>query len=161
MNGLNEAESRPASLLSWMECLSDLTRLRLLRLLERHELYGTRFPTAALLSLLPDDWVVADLGCGTGQTAVELAAHVRRVIAVDNSAAMLKAARKRAEGTTNVDLRRGDLAALPIDDGECDAALILLGLTYVADPPAVLREARRVLRPGGGRLAVVDLLPHD
>jgi ArsR family transcriptional regulator len=126
----------------------------------REELYGRQFTAAALLALLPAEWVVADLGCGTGQTAAQLAPHVRRVIGVDNSPAMLKAAGRRTEGHANVDLRRGDLEALPIADGECDAAFLLLGLTYVADPRAVLREARRTLRPDG-RLVVVDLLPHD
>src|SRR5436309_248696 len=63
----------------------------------RSELYGARFTSAAMLSLLPSDFVVADLGCGTGPLTAELAAHVKQVIAVDNSQAMLKAAQKRLE----------------------------------------------------------------
>jgi ArsR family transcriptional regulator len=126
----------------------------------RGELYGRHFTHAAMLALLPPDTIVADLGCGTASAAAQLAPHVKRVIAVDNSAAMLKAARKRTAGFGNVDLRRGDLAALPIDDGTCDAALLLLALTYVQDPAAALAEVRRILRPGG-RAVVVDLLPHD
>jgi ArsR family transcriptional regulator len=73
---------------------------------------------------------------------------------------MLKAAKRRVNGTPNADLRRGDLQALPIDDGLCDAALLVLVLTYVSDVPAVLKEAARILKPGG-RLVIVDLLPHD
>jgi ArsR family transcriptional regulator len=124
------------------------------------ELYGESFVRSALLSLLPSRWVVADLGCGTGLVAAELAAAVGRVIAVDNSPAMLRAARERTAGLANVDLRRGDLAALPIGSASCDAALFLLVLTYVADTPAALREARRILK-GGGKLIMVDLLEHD
>ena len=126
----------------------------------RGELYGRSFTQAAMLALLPPDTVVADLGCGTAAAAAQVAPHVKQVIAVDNSAAMLKAARKRTAGLDNVDLRRGDLAALPIDDGACDAAILLLALTYVDEPAAVLAEVRRILKPGG-RAVVVDLLPHD
>ena len=126
----------------------------------RGELYGRSFTHAATLALLPPDIVVADLGCGTAAVAAQLAPHVQRVIAVDNSAAMLKAARKRISGLQNVDLRRGDLAALPIEDASCDAAILLLALTYVEEPAAVLAEVKRILR-AGGRAVVVDLLPHD
>jgi ArsR family transcriptional regulator len=126
----------------------------------RDELYGQSFTTTALLALLPPGWIVADLACGTGQAAAELAPCVRQVIAVDNSPAMLKAARRRTSELSNVDLRRGDLEALPIDDDTCDAAVLLLALTYVHDPAAVAREMARIIKPGG-RAAIVDLLPHD
>ncbi len=126
----------------------------------RGELYGDGFVSAAMLALLPSWYVVADLGCGTGQITAELAAVARRVIAVDNSPAMLRAARKRTAGLANIDLRHGDLAALPIDDAACDAAMLVLALTYVVDPPAALTEARRILKPAG-KLVVVDLLEHD
>ena len=60
----------------------------------------------------------------------------------------------------NVDLRQGTLEALPIGDGEVDVALLVLVLHHVPDPARALAEAARVLRPGG-RLVVVDMLPHD
>jgi ArsR family transcriptional regulator len=82
------------------------------------------------------------------------------VLAIDQSAAMLKAARRRTSGLDNVELKQGNLEALPLDAGACDGALLLLALTYVEDPAAVLAEAARVLRPGG-RLVVTDLLRHD
>jgi len=126
----------------------------------RSEMYGDAFTVAALLALLPPGWTVADLGCGTGHAAVALAPFVGRVIGVDQSAAMLKAARKRAGDLQNVDWRQGSLEALPLEDGSVDAALLLLALTYVAEPRAALCEAARILRPGG-RLVAVDLLRHD
>lgn len=126
----------------------------------RGELYGRHFSTAALLALLPGGMTVADLGCGTGPLMADLAPHVARIIGVDSSADMLKAARKRLGDLPNVELRKGDLLALPVDAGCCDAALLVLALTYVADPAAAIAEAARVLKPGG-RLVVVDLLPHD
>jgi ArsR family transcriptional regulator len=126
----------------------------------RGELYGQRFINAAMLALIPSDWTVADLGCGTGQLAAELAEQVRQVIAVDNSAAMLEAARRRLSDVANVEVRRGDLESLPIEPGECDAAMMVLVLSYLAEPAGALREMARVLRPGG-RAVIVDLLPHD
>jgi ArsR family transcriptional regulator len=126
----------------------------------RTELYGSAFAESAMLELLPPHWVVADLGCGTGQSAAALAPHVRRVIGVDQSSAMLKAAQRRTAALDNVDLRRGSLEAVPIGDAECDGALLILALTYVEEPAAVLKEMARILRPGG-RAVVVDLLRHD
>jgi len=126
----------------------------------RAEWYGTGFGSSALLALLPPDWTVADLGCGTGSIAAALAPEVARVIGVDRSAHMLRSARRRTARLENVELRRGALEALPIDDASCDAALLVLSLGWVADPPRVLTEAARVVRPGG-RLALVDAVLHD
>jgi ArsR family transcriptional regulator len=126
----------------------------------RTQLYGDVFSIQAMLSLLPRDYVVADLGCGTGQVSAALAPHVKQVIAVDNSAAMLKAAKKQTADFANVDLRRGELTELPIEAASCDAALLLLVLSYVPDPAAALSEMSRVLKPGG-KAVIVDLVPHD
>ncbi len=126
----------------------------------RAEMYGSGFTHSAILSLLPDDYVVADLGCGTGQITERLSQHVGKVIAVDNSAAMLKAARKRLGERSNVELHRAQVESLPIESSSCDAALLVLVLTYVEDPAVVLKEISRILK-SGGKLIVVDLLPHD
>lgn len=126
----------------------------------RDELYGRAFPAAAMAALLPAGWTVADLGCGTAQMAATLAPHVKRVIGVDQSAAMLKAARKRVAGLANVELRQGELLALPIEDGACDGALMTLVLGYLPDPAPALAESFRVLAPGG-RLVAIDVMRHD
>ena len=126
----------------------------------RGELYGERFTDEALLALVPADWVVADLGCGSGTVAARLAPRVARVVGVDASPEMLEAARERTRGLSNVELLDGDLAALPIADATCDAALLLLALTHVEEPARALAEMARILRPGG-RAVVVDLLRHD
>src|SRR5690606_29624473 len=57
----------------------------------RDQLYGPAFTERALLALLPGEWVVADLGCGTGNVSALLAPHVAKVHAVDVSEAMLEA----------------------------------------------------------------------
>lgn len=126
----------------------------------RGELYGRSFSQQAMLALLPADAVVADLGCGTGEVTAALAPWVGRVIGIDSSAAMLKAAARRTENLPNVELRRGELDTLPIEDGSCDAALAVLVLSYVTDVHLALKEIARILKPGG-RVVIVDLLPHD
>ncbi len=126
----------------------------------RAELFGRRADLLGLLGLMDEAWTVGDLGCGTGQIAQSLAPFVRRVIAVDGSPAMLEAARARLAGLENVETREGELESLPIADGELDAAVTFLVLHYVAEPGEALAQAARALRPGG-RLLVVDMMPHD
>jgi ubiquinone/menaquinone biosynthesis C-methylase UbiE len=82
------------------------------------------------------------------------------VIAIDSSPAMLETARARLGGLANVETREGELESLPIADGELDAAIAFLVLHYVAEPGQALAEAARALKPGG-RLLVVDMMPHD
>jgi ArsR family transcriptional regulator len=104
---------------------------------------------------------VADLGCGTGAIVQQLAPHVRQVIGVDNSQEMLDAARHRLAGAQNVALECADLVKLPLAGESVDAALMVLSLSYAADVPQALSEARRIVRPGTGRLILVDVLEHD
>ena len=126
----------------------------------REELFGDRFHLLAMGALAGSDWTVGDLGCGTGQVSAALAPFVGRVIAVDGSAAMLQAAKKRLHGLDNIDLRRGELEALPIDDARLDAATLMLVLHHLPEPDRALAEVARVLKPGG-RALIVDMLPHD
>jgi ArsR family transcriptional regulator len=126
----------------------------------REELFGQRFHLAAFAGFADESWTVGDLGCGTGQTSAALAPFVARVVAIDASPAMLQAARRRLQEFTNVDVRRGDLEALPVADAALDAATLMLVLHHVADPDKALREAARTLKPGG-RVLIVDMLPHD
>ena len=125
----------------------------------REDLFGDTFHLGAVLGLIDPTLTVGDLGCGTGQLAETLAPHVRRVIAVDDSPEMLDAARTRLDGFRNVDVRKGELEALPINDRELDAAVLSLVLHYSPEPVRTLTEVARVCRPGG-KLLVVDMLPH-
>ncbi len=126
----------------------------------RADLFGNRADLVGLLGLLDETWTMGDLGCGTGQVTELLAPFVAQVVAVDESAAMLTAARKRLSGHDNVVVREGDLGALPVDDESLDAALLFLVLHYTADPAEVLSEVCRVLKPNA-RVLVVDMMPHD
>jgi SAM-dependent methyltransferase len=126
----------------------------------REELFGDRFHLSALLALINPDWIVGDLGCGSGQVTAALAPFVSHVVAVDASPEMLQTAGDRVAGASNVDLRRGDLEALPIDDGRLDAAVLALVLHHAPDPAKALSEVARVVK-AGGRLLIIDMLPHD
>lgn len=126
----------------------------------RSELFGSRFTAESLLALLPREWTVVDIGCGTGNVSELLSPLVKRVVAVDASAAMLKAAQKRLEGRGNVEFVRGEIQSLPLKDASADAAVAFLVLHHVPEISAALAEMRRVLRPGGVAL-IVDMVEHD
>jgi len=126
----------------------------------RSDLFGDAFYLWAVLGLIDPTLVVGDLGCGTGQLTETIAPYVRRVIAVDGSTDMLDAARRRVGDRQNVDIRQGDLEALPLEAAELDCAILALVLHYAPNPANALAEVARVVRPGG-RLLVVDMLPHE
>ena len=126
----------------------------------REELYGSRAASPALAGFVDPSWIVGDLGCGTGEMTSALAPFAKRVIAIDATPEMLDAARLRLAERQNVEFLQDDLEALSLDGGALDAAVIALVLHHVAEPVTVLREARRVLRPGGP-LVVVDMVPHE
>jgi ArsR family transcriptional regulator len=126
----------------------------------RGDLFGDTFYLWGVLGLIDPALVVGDLGCGTGQLTEVVSPYVRQVIAVDSSTDMLDAARHRLESARNVDLRQGELESLPIGEGELDVAMLSLVLHYSPSPGRALAEVARVLRPGG-RVLVVDMLPHE
>jgi len=119
---------------------------------------GTLRPEIAAATL-PRTLVLADLGCGAGYLTAYLAERAAKVIAVDHSAGMLAAARKRAGGD-RVELRQGELDSLPIADGEVDAACSSLVWHHLPDLGAAANEVFRILRPGGA-VVVADLRPHQ
>ena len=126
----------------------------------RSDLFGDTFYLWAVLGLIDPTLVAGDLGCGTGQLTETIAPYVGQVIAVDGSADMLDAARRRVGERSNVDIRQGDLESLPLEAGELDCAMLALVLHYSPDPAMALAEVARVVKPGG-RLLVVDMLPHE
>lgn len=126
----------------------------------RDESYGSHFYLFALVGLLPADWTVADLGCGTGNVAEALAPFARSVVGIDASSPMLEMARHRLERFDNVDLLPGELESLPLEDGSVDVATMMLVLHHLDHPEEAIHEAARCLRPGG-RILIVDMMPHD
>lgn len=125
----------------------------------RDELFGDRVTATSLVGLIDPAWVVADIGCGTGEASELIAPFARRVVGIDREPSMLVAARARLTGSDNVEFREGDAAALPAKDGEFDAAVLMLVLHHLPDPSRALAEIRRTLRRGGV-LLVVDMVAH-
>jgi len=96
---------------------------------------------------------VLDAGSGDGAIAALLAPRCRSVTCLDISPAVLRAARQRLRSHNNVSFAPGDVHALPFPDGRFDQVLLLHVLPYARDPALALREAARVLRPGGELVA--------
>lgn len=106
-----------------------------------------------LLPLLRPGMRVLDAGCGPGTITADLAALVTpgEVTGLERSEAVLELAREevRRRGIGNVGFTVGDVHALPFADGRFDVVHAHQVLQHVADPVQVLREMRRVTRPGG------------
>jgi demethylmenaquinone methyltransferase / 2-methoxy-6-polyprenyl-1,4-benzoquinol methylase len=102
---------------------------------------------------VPAGGLVADVATGTAAVAIEIARRHRcRVIGIDQSPAMLARGRDRvraAGAAEQVELVQGEAESLPLADRSVDALVHTYLLRYVDDPPAVLGELARVVRPGG------------
>jgi SAM-dependent methyltransferase len=96
---------------------------------------------------------VVDVACGTGNAALLAAGRGARVVGVDGAPRLLEVARERAQAQgVALELRVGDLLALPVDDAAADIVLSVFGVIFAPDPAQSLREISRVLRPGGRAL---------
>jgi ubiquinone/menaquinone biosynthesis C-methylase UbiE len=118
----------------------------------------------ALLALVPetDAGRLLDIGTGTGRVLELLAPRVSQGVGVDASKAMLALARSRLArpGLAHCSVRLADMYRLPLAEASFDIAVLQMVLHYAEDPPGVLGEVARVLRPGG-RLIVIDLAHHS
>ncbi len=105
--------------------------------------------------------VLLDVGTGTGRMIELLGGRAASALGIDRSPEMLRLARGRIEaaGLAHAEVRRGDMYALPRCDGSVDTVVLHQVLHFADDPAAVIAEAARVLGPGG-RLLVVDFMPH-
>jgi ArsR family transcriptional regulator len=103
-----------------------------------------------------------DIGTGTGRLLELFGGRVANGIGVDLNREMLAVARAKLDsaGLDNCQVRHGDMYTLPIPSQSIDAVTVHQVLRYADDPQSAIREAARVLRPGG-RVAVVDFAPHD
>ena len=102
-----------------------------------------------------------DVGTGTGRMIELLGGRATAALGIDRSPEMLRLARGRIEasGLAHAEVRRGDMYALPRGDRSADTVVLHQVLHFADDPAAVIAEAARVLAPGG-RLAVIDFMPH-
>ena len=103
-----------------------------------------------------------DLGTGTGRTLELFADRFERGLGLDVNQAMLNYARANlnTKGLTNAQVRHSDIYALSLADRQADAIVMHQVLHFLSDPALAIREAARVLAPGG-KLLIVDFAPHE
>lgn len=129
--------------------------------MERHYSPGRTWEALARSALpLLETGDVLDIASGDGVLAELLAPHSRRYVCIDTSARVVAAASERLRRLQNVEVREGDMHALPFRDSSFDLVVLMHALTYSAKPAQALAEAARVLRKGG-RLLLSSLARHE
>ncbi|MFK3649868.1 ArsR/SmtB family transcription factor [Lysobacter enzymogenes] len=129
--------------------------------MERHYSPGRTWEAlarSALPLLQPGD--VLDIASGDGVLAELLAPHSHRYICLDASTKVVAAASERLRKLRNVEVREGDMHALPFEAETFDLVVLMHALTYAEQPAQAVVEAARVLRPGG-RLLLTSLARHE
>jgi arsenite methyltransferase len=112
---------------------------------------------------IPVNARVLDVGCGSGWATRLMAEKARDgcVVGVDISDEMVRFARETSASYSNVDFRFASAERLPLQDGEFTHAFSMESLYYYADMLNALREVRRVLKPGGFFVTVLDLYQEN
>lgn len=132
-------------------------RLRTMHVSERE------VEAAMLTALGPGPFrMLVDLGTGTGRTLELFAERYERGLGLDVNQSMLAYARSKIAkaGLANAQVRHGDIYNLALGDRTADAVVMHQILHYLSEPALAVREAARILAPGG-RLLTVDFAPHD
>jgi ubiquinone/menaquinone biosynthesis C-methylase UbiE len=104
--------------------------------------------------------VAADIGAGSGFVTEALIQRGLRVIAVDQSEAMLAEMSRKFTGRGDVDYRVGEAALLPSADEAVNYVFANMYLHHVEAPPEAIKEMARILKPGG-KLVITDLDEHS
>ena len=104
--------------------------------------------------------LAADIGAGTGFLTQGLIQRGLRVIAVDQSEAMIKEMGKKFQGIDTIDYRIGEAENLPIEDKVVDYVFANMYLHHVENPPVAIKEMARILKLGG-MLVITDLDEHN
>ena len=129
--------------------------------MERHYAPGRTWEALARTALpLLETGDVLDIASGDGVLAELLSPHAKRYICIDTSARVVAAAGERLRRFPNVEVREGDMHALPFKDASFDLVVLMHALTYSTKPAQAVAEAARVLRRGG-RLLLSSLARHE
>lgn len=104
--------------------------------------------------------LAADIGAGTGFITEGLIQKSLKVIAVDQSDAMLSELKRKFQDIGKIDFRRGDVENLPIEDEIVDHVFANMFLHHVERPPVAIKELVRIIKPGG-MLVITDLDEHN
>ncbi len=105
---------------------------------------------------------LVDFGTGTGRMLVLFADRARDAEGIDFSHHMLTIARANLDraGVSTARVRRADVTGVPFENGSADLVIIHQVLHFLPSPAKAIREAARILAPGG-RLLIADFAPHD
>ncbi|SDQ63075.1 transcriptional regulator, ArsR family /transcriptional regulator [Pseudoxanthomonas sp. CF385] len=129
--------------------------------MERHYSPGRTWEALARTALpLLETGDVLDIASGDGVLAELLSPHANRYICIDTSTRVVAAAGERLRRFPNVEVREGDMHALPFKDASFDLVVLMHALTYSTKPAQAVAEAARVLRRGG-RLLLSSLAKHE
>lgn len=129
--------------------------------MERHYSPGRTWEALARTALpLLETGDVLDIASGDGVLAELLSPHANRYVCIDTSARVVAAAGERLRRFPNVEVREGDMHALPFKDASFDLVVLMHALTYSTKPAQAVSEAARVLRRGG-RLLLSSLGKHE
>ena len=104
--------------------------------------------------------IAADVGAGSGFITEGLISKGLKVIAVDQSEAMLAEMRKKFSGAEGIDYRLGKAEKLPIPDETVDYAFANMYIHHVESPQKAIKEMARILKPGG-TLVITDMDEHE
>jgi ArsR family transcriptional regulator len=127
----------------------------------KRDIFGDFDLNRALLEKGVHARTAVDLGCGTGELMEVVSGISDLVIGVDSSAKMLDQARTRLKNhNARLDFRLGEIEHIPLKDSEADLAFINMVLNHIAVPANVIRETRRILKPGG-LFILADLSKHN
>ena len=115
------------------------------------------------LMAIPSDAQVLDVGCGSGWATRLMAEKISngRVVGIDIADEMIKLASETSRSFSNVDFYVASAEKLPFGDEEFSHAFSMESLYYYADIAGALREIKRVLKPGGLFVTVVDLYQEN
>lgn len=104
--------------------------------------------------------LAADVGAGTGFVTEELIQNGLKVIAVDQSQAMLDEMKKKFDRINSIDYRMGESNKLPIKDETVDYVFANMYLHHVEFPQVAIEEMARILKPGG-KVVITDMNEHE
>ncbi len=105
--------------------------------------------------------VIADLGAGEGLLSQLLARRASRVWCIDNSPRMVEVGIELAvkNGLANLSYKLGDIESVPLPDKSVDLAILSQALHHARHPETAVKEACRILKPGG-QILILDLKEH-
>ena len=104
--------------------------------------------------------IAADIGAGSGFISEGLIGKGLKVIAVDQSEAMLAEMRKKFSGAEGIEYRLGEAEKLPIPDETVDYVFANMYIHHVESLPKAIKEMVRILKPGG-ELVITDMDEHE